>query len=129
MIQHSENPKLTTSFLRVITILGPWNKVISKPNLYEVFERAFRETEYNKAINDLIEIMKIGETKFLQYSKRSKKFVDAEIGILPTFQPLPAMLTTSIPRMNVLGSLAGWSWLAIVIDNLGPSGYSGGGIH
>lgn len=105
---------------KLIVILGPWDSYLENPGLYELVETVFnklRSIDYYS--HKFAKLFQKGITKVVTSSGATP----ISVNIQPQVVAIPAIVSTAIPRINVLGSLTQFAWVAVILDAFGPSGH------
>ena len=105
---------------RQIVVLGPWEGYLNKPRLYELIEVIFHKFKYKDSyIRDFEALFERGSTNLVS----SQGVTSLTIKVIPTPIAIPTIVSTTVPRINVLGSLTQLAWLAIILDAFRASGH------
>ena len=103
-----------------ILILGPWDGYLDNPKLYKLIEdtfHAFKDRDYY--LSHFKELYEKGDVNLVTSRGKAK----ITIRISPKAIAIPAIVSTAIPRINVLGSLTQTAWIAIILDSYEASGH------
>ncbi len=115
----SATPTQSITQLRYVLLLGPWKDYLERPELYKLFWKAFNMIIHRFDMNKVMSMLSKDSVDVITRNGMKRY----EMNIFPLFLPGHVLLTTRVPRLNILSGLSTHAWMSIILDIFGCSGH------